>query len=198
MGRLRRREVSVFLGPPPPLANNPRGADCLILVGGLPWWLSDVDLRGRAERYGSIRSVRILEHRRSGKSAGIALVEYAGPDGPKAAMGKDGLCAKSGWQSVGAAPPRIVLVSGELFRLLRSGLVSWPGGGPCSNDLQSAMSRQFPQSDNARKSNRLGQDDRRREEERRRDRERARDGRDPRLGGGMGMNTEPERPRREE
>jgi len=77
--RLRRKEVSLFMGPPPPLPQTLSGgnpAERLVLVGGIPWWFSDAELRRQAEQFGQLRCMRILESERSGKSVGIALLEY--------------------------------------------------------------------------------------------------------------------------
>jgi len=148
--KTKRQEVSLFIGPPPPQVSNYAGtAQCLVLVGGLPWWLTDANLRRYTEQFGQLRCIRILDFERSGKSAGIALLEYARPEGARnAADPKEGLCQLAVWESLGVPAPQLVLVSSELFSKLRSGVLPWPDGGPCSDELRAIMMRQFDQSHN--------------------------------------------------
>ncbi|CAE8591796.1 unnamed protein product, partial [Polarella glacialis] len=131
--RTRRREVLLFIGPPPPQPASTGAAGCFVLVGGLPWWLTDVELRRHGEQFGGIRSIRVLDHPGSGKSAGIALLEYA-------------------LVEAGLARPRLVLVSNELFAKLRSGMLPWPDGGPCDEELRAILLRQFDASSNSQRS----------------------------------------------
>lgn len=143
-GRFRRREVSLFIGPPPPAQGGPGGAERLLLVGGLPWWLSDTELRRFAEQFGAIRAIRILERSSSGKSLGVALLEYYSAEAvQKAAHPSQGLCSLSSWASMAEARPKNVLVSPELLSRLRAGELSWSEGGACSEDLRTILLRQF-------------------------------------------------------
>jgi len=156
--RLRRKEVSLFMGPPPPVlhtssAGNP--AERLVLVGGVPWWFSDAELRRQAEQFGQLRSIRILESERSGKSVGIALLEYTTMEAAqRAANPAEGFCTLSIWvileqSKLVEAKPRAVLVSQELFGKLRSGTLPWPDGGSCGEDLRAILLRQFDMSHNS-------------------------------------------------
>eukprot|EP00931_Biecheleriopsis_adriatica_P034391 TRINITY_DN19869_c0_g1_i1.p1 TRINITY_DN19869_c0_g1~~TRINITY_DN19869_c0_g1_i1.p1 ORF type:complete len:471 (-),score=97.80 TRINITY_DN19869_c0_g1_i1:51-1430(-) len=142
--KTRRREVLLFMGPPPPLpASSSSSSSCMALLGGLPWWLPDTELRKNAEQFGPIRSIRVLDHPGSGKSTGVALLEYLQPEAvKKAASQTEGICKLAVWQSL-AVRPRLVLISGELHGKLRSGVLPWPDGGPCSEDLRSILLRQF-------------------------------------------------------
>lgn len=154
--RLRRKEVSLFMGPPPPTPHTLGGgnpAERLVLVGGVPWWFSEADLRRQAEQFGQLRCIRILESERSGKSAGIALLEYTTMEAAqRAANPADGFSALSIWvilvveAKLMEAKPRAVLVSQELFGKLRSGTLPWPDGGSCGEDLRSILLRQFDMS----------------------------------------------------
>mmetsp|Transcript_4387 Transcript_4387/g.8785 ORF Transcript_4387/g.8785 Transcript_4387/m.8785 type:complete len:454 (-) Transcript_4387:16-1377(-) len=148
--RLRRKEVSLFMGPPPPVPQTMGGgnpAERLVLVGGIPWWLSDAELRRPAEQFGQLRSIRILESERSGKSVGIALLEYTAMEAAqRAANPAEGFCTLSLWATLEEAKPRAVLVSQELFGKLRSGSLPWPDGGSCAEDLRTIMLRQFDMS----------------------------------------------------
>eukprot|EP00928_Gymnodinium_smaydae_P012048 TRINITY_DN14394_c0_g5_i1.p1 TRINITY_DN14394_c0_g5~~TRINITY_DN14394_c0_g5_i1.p1 ORF type:complete len:369 (-),score=67.62 TRINITY_DN14394_c0_g5_i1:185-1291(-) len=142
----RRREVSLFVGPPPPSTSTAGVAECYLLVGGLPWWLSDADLRRYAETFGRLRCLRVLDYTRSGKSTGIALLEYLMPDSAKqAARPSEGLAALSVWATLspGAAAIRVKTVSRELYEKLRFGTLPWSEGGPCSDDLRAILMRQF-------------------------------------------------------
>jgi len=120
-------------------------AECYVLVGGLPPTMSNTELRKLAEQFGQIKSMRVLEEPgRSMRSAGIALLEYATPDGAiKAAGVGNGLCALSAWLLMGVPSPRLVLVSQELLGMMRAGTPPWPEGGPCSDNLRYLMVRQF-------------------------------------------------------
>lgn len=140
----KRKEVSLYIGAPPVVPQSTGLADCLVLVGGLPWWLSDSELRRHAEVFGQIRSIRILDYVRSGKSAGIALLEFVAPDSAqRAARPQEGLCGLAAWQAMAIAPPRLVQVSRELFQMLRVGHLPWPDGGACTEDLRSTLMRLF-------------------------------------------------------
>lgn len=143
-GGTKRKEVSLFIGQPPPVAPSSGTPQCLVLVGGLPWWISDSELRKQAEQFGQVRAIRILDFARSGKSAGIALVEYASPDGvTRATDVNEGLRSLPAWEAMAVKCPRLVLVSPELFEKVRSGPLPWPEGGPCSDHLRDILARQF-------------------------------------------------------
>lgn len=154
--RLRRKEVSLFMGPPPPTPHTPGGgnpAERLVLVGGVPWWFSEADLRRQAEQFGQLRCIRILESERSGKSTGIALLEYTTMEAAqRAANPADGFSSLSIWvilvveAKLVEAKPKAVLVSQELFGRLRSGTLPWPDGGSCGEDLRAILLRQFDMS----------------------------------------------------
>jgi len=135
----------LFVGPPPPLPASTSAANCLILLGSLPWWLPDTDLRRLAEQFGQVRSLRVLDHLGSGKSAGIALVEYLQTEAvQRASSAAEGICKLGAWK--GLAAPRLVPVGAELLGKLRSGVLPWPDGGPCSAELRSILLRQFDMS----------------------------------------------------
>lgn len=143
--RIRRKEVHFFIGPPPPLpAGTASTAVNLLLVGGLPWWFNDVELRRACEQYGQVRSVRILDHPSNGRSVGIALVDFVVGEGPKrAAAPAEGLRSLGLWRSMGVAAPQATPVSTELFPRLRAGVLPWPDGGPCAEELRAVLMRQF-------------------------------------------------------
>jgi len=131
--------------PPPPLPDGQVSpADCYILVGGVPATMPNPELRGLAEKFGPIRSMRVLEEPgRSQRSAGIALFEYASPEGVRrAAAPGAGLATLSAFLVVGALP-RVVLVGRELLNMMRAGDPPWPEGGPASDDLRCVLNRQF-------------------------------------------------------
>lgn len=141
-----RREVSLYIAPPPPVPDGAGTCDCFALVGGLPWWFSDIELRRHAEQFGQIRAIRILDVPRSGKSTGIALLEYVAPDSAqRAAQPREGMSSLPAWESMATAPPRVILVSRELLQMIRAGSLPWPDGGPCQEDLRSILMRQFGQ-----------------------------------------------------
>lgn len=143
-GGTKRKEVSLFIGQPPPAAPSTGSPQCLVLVGGLPWWISDSELRKQAEQFGQVRAIRILDFARSGKSAGIALVEYADASAVTRATDiSEGLRALPAWEAMAVKCPRLVLVSPELFEKVRSGVLPWPEGGPCSDHLRDILARQF-------------------------------------------------------
>eukprot|EP00927_Polykrikos_kofoidii_P072987 TRINITY_DN69069_c0_g1_i1.p1 TRINITY_DN69069_c0_g1~~TRINITY_DN69069_c0_g1_i1.p1 ORF type:complete len:440 (-),score=69.12 TRINITY_DN69069_c0_g1_i1:75-1343(-) len=144
---VRRWEASVFLGPPPPVPRQTGGAECLVLLGGLPWWLSDVELRRHGEVFGQVRSIRFLDFHRSGKSTGIAVICFCEREGAqRSAAPTNGLCNLTVWDAAGVPPPRLVRVSTELYERLRVGTLPWIEGGPCSDDLRSILMRQFDKS----------------------------------------------------
>lgn len=145
---VKRKEITVFIGAPPPLPQGQGTADCFILIGGLPWWLSDADLRGQAEHYGQVRTIRILDFERSGKSAGIAAVEYTQPEfATRAADSVDGMRSRPVWKQItGKKAPKLVLVSNELLKRFKAGVLPWSEGGPCSEELRSILMRQFDMS----------------------------------------------------
>jgi len=138
------------MGPPPPIPHTLNGgnpAERLVLVGGVPWWFSDAEVRRQAEQFGQLRSIRILESERSGKSVGIALLEYITVEAAqRAANPAEGFCTLSIWATLVEAKPRVVLVSQELFGRLRSGTLPWPDGGSCGEDLRAILMRQFDMS----------------------------------------------------
>mmetsp|Transcript_72627 Transcript_72627/g.135676 ORF Transcript_72627/g.135676 Transcript_72627/m.135676 type:complete len:463 (-) Transcript_72627:87-1475(-) len=141
----KRRETPLFLGPPPPMTAQRRTTpDSTILVGMLPWWLSDSELRKHAEHFGPVRIIRMLENVRSGKSAGVALIEYLQVDAAKAAASPSkGLSTLAVWQTLDTRPPSLVLLSSELFNKVHAGTLSWADGGACSDSLRTILMRQF-------------------------------------------------------
>ncbi|CAE7671811.1 rnp24 [Symbiodinium sp. CCMP2456] len=140
--RIKKKEILLFIGPPPPLAPlGQPGESSSLLIGGLPWWLTDTELRRYGEQYGQVRRLRILDFAGSGKSAGVALLEFAQADAARQALRPDGLCRPQLWRPLGAAP-RAAAVGGELRGRLREGTVPWLDGGPCSEDLRAMLLRQ--------------------------------------------------------
>lgn len=126
----------------PPTLSLVGSTERFVLVGGLPLSFTEEGLREQAEKYGKVRSVRVLGDVRSGDSVGIALFEFAEPDAWRKAVGADGFASLAIWKSHGGQP-RMVLVSKELFVKLRAGSVAWPDGGVCSADLRAILMRQF-------------------------------------------------------
>lgn len=141
--RIKKKEILLFIGPPPPLPPlGQPGESSSLLIGGLPWWLTDTELRRYGEQYGQVRRLRILDFAGSGKSAGVALLEFAQVDATRQALRPDvGLCRPQLWRTLGAAP-RAAAVGGELRGRLREGTVPWLDGGPCSEDLRAMLLRQ--------------------------------------------------------
>merc|ERR1712146_631476 len=126
-GGQKRKEVSLYIGAPPPTPQSAGLVECLLLIGGLPWWLTDAELRRHAEQFGQVRCTRILELLRSGKSTGIALLEYVALESAqRAARQQDGLASLPVWRTMGSSSLRVLTVSSELFHLLRSGALPWP------------------------------------------------------------------------
>eukprot|EP00929_Paragymnodinium_shiwhaense_P003457 TRINITY_DN103997_c0_g1_i1.p1 TRINITY_DN103997_c0_g1~~TRINITY_DN103997_c0_g1_i1.p1 ORF type:complete len:454 (+),score=87.44 TRINITY_DN103997_c0_g1_i1:235-1596(+) len=141
--KLRRREVTLFLGPPPPSSVVQQVAGCFVLLGGLPWWLSDSELRKHAEQFGTIRLIRLLDYVRSGKSAGVALIGYTTVEAAtKALAPSQGLPHLPVWR-VTKCVPKVMPVSSDLFEKMRREPLPWPEGGPCSDDVRSILMRQF-------------------------------------------------------
>lgn len=74
---------------PRPAANDPASSsmdnNCLY-INGLPWWITEDDLRDALE--GRIIPLRVvfLEHKPNGKSRGISIVEFDGKDTCQAAL----------------------------------------------------------------------------------------------------------------
>ncbi|CAE7719157.1 rnp24 [Symbiodinium sp. CCMP2592] len=125
--RIKKKEILLFIGPPPPLPPlGQPGESTSLLIGGLPWWLTDTELRRYGEQYGQVRRLRILDFAGSGKSAGVALLEFAQVDAARQALHPDGLCRPQLWRTLGAAP-RAAAVGGELRGRLREGQ-----GGHCA------------------------------------------------------------------
>lgn len=144
---MRRKEVSLFIGAPPVLPAGRGSSDCLVLLGGLPWWYSDADVRSQAENFGQVRCIRILACEKSGKSCGIALIEYLVPESAKkAADSNEGLRNRGLPRENPDKPARLVLVSLELFRKMRGGALPWLDGGSCSEELRAILMRQFDMS----------------------------------------------------
>merc|ERR1719235_1920984 len=56
---------------------------------------------------------------------------------------QEGLCSLAIWQTLSVPQPSAVQVSRELFAMLRAGALPWPEGGACSEELRSALMKQF-------------------------------------------------------
>lgn len=57
-----------------------------LFVGNLPWSTTEADLEGMFAEYGEIVSVKLITDRNSGRSKGIAFVEYAEESAAQAAI----------------------------------------------------------------------------------------------------------------
>lgn len=141
-------EAAPGRGPLQPLLGADSASVCsqFLLVGGLPLTLLEAELRRLAQQFGQLNAVRGLDDAVSGKSAGIALLEYKTAESASRAAGAgDGICASTAWPIMTAAPPKLVLVGRELLNILRAASPPWTEGGPCSDDLRCVLLRQFEQ-----------------------------------------------------
>eukprot|EP00746_Dinoflagellata_sp_MGD_P011398 gnl/MRDRNA2_/MRDRNA2_123881_c0_seq1.p1 gnl/MRDRNA2_/MRDRNA2_123881_c0~~gnl/MRDRNA2_/MRDRNA2_123881_c0_seq1.p1 ORF type:complete len:389 (-),score=67.13 gnl/MRDRNA2_/MRDRNA2_123881_c0_seq1:41-1207(-) len=139
----KRRETPVFFGAPPPVPSGGGTRKHLLLAGGFPWWATDAELRRHCEHFGTVRRMRLLDCPATGKSLGIALVEFTTEEGvTKAANPQEGLMSLAAWSGSGSSL-RLCLVSDELFERIRAGNLPWLDGGHCSQDLRAILERQF-------------------------------------------------------
>jgi len=140
----KRRETPVFFGAPPPVPSGGGTRKHMLLAGGFSWWTTDTELRRHCEHFGTVRRMRLLDCPATGKSLGIALVEFTTAEGvTKAASPQEGLMSLAAWSSPGFKGSRLCLVSDELFPRICAGQLPWLDGGTCSQDLRAILERQF-------------------------------------------------------
>ncbi|XP_053991545.1 uncharacterized protein LOC128883333 [Hylaeus volcanicus] len=67
----------------------------VVLLYGVPWWMTDCDVRELASVYGHVRAVRVLGDFLTGASTGLALFEYTKKNSFKNLIADQGLRLKS-------------------------------------------------------------------------------------------------------
>eukprot|EP00775_Hariotina_reticulata_P007663 gene7663-7866_t len=69
---IRAAAETASLEPRPPPVNS-----TILYIGNLHWWTTDASVEAAVAEYGIVSSVRFLEDRATGKSKGVAVVEFA-------------------------------------------------------------------------------------------------------------------------
>mmetsp|Transcript_77600 Transcript_77600/g.207350 ORF Transcript_77600/g.207350 Transcript_77600/m.207350 type:complete len:470 (-) Transcript_77600:240-1649(-) len=140
VARLIRKDSAMYAGVPPatPDLCDERAACCFILMG-LPWWVSDGDLRAQAQSFGPVRTIRLFEAAVTGKSTGAVFLEFATEDSARRARDREtGLATLPGLR----AAPSLLEVSDLLYAEMRSGTIAWAEGGALTADLVDALPRE--------------------------------------------------------
>eukprot|EP00878_Enallax_costatus_P031003 GHUV01033829.1.p1 GENE.GHUV01033829.1~~GHUV01033829.1.p1 ORF type:complete len:106 (+),score=27.93 GHUV01033829.1:420-737(+) len=55
----------------------------ILYIGNLHWWTTDAALEAAVSEFGPVNSCRFLEERATGKSKGVAVVEFADAESAK-------------------------------------------------------------------------------------------------------------------
>mmetsp|Transcript_105217 Transcript_105217/g.241176 ORF Transcript_105217/g.241176 Transcript_105217/m.241176 type:complete len:470 (+) Transcript_105217:32-1441(+) len=140
VARLIRKDSAMYAGVPPAAPDHcdERAACCFILLG-LPWWVSDGDLRAQAQTFGPVRAIRLFEASVTGKSTGAIFLEFATEDSARRARDREtGLASLPGLR----AAPSFLDVSDLLYAEMRSGPIAWADGGAVTADLVEALPRE--------------------------------------------------------
>jgi RNA recognition motif-containing protein len=72
--------------PKPAKNDKPRSGKREVFVGNLAYSVTEADLRGVLKKYGTVRSIRLIENRFSGKPKGYGFVEMGDSDQANAAI----------------------------------------------------------------------------------------------------------------
>ena len=87
----------------------------VVLLSGVPWWMTDCNIRDGASGYGQVRAVRVLGDSLTGTTTGLALLEYTQKTSAQNLLADQGF----GWKPYGehekftlrfhAVPPTLLL-----------------------------------------------------------------------------------------